>query len=306
MNSQFDTVIDSKSDIGHMIRLTKNYVLRQTGNVMDLAVVPVFSPQTCCSLPPGVQPYKYGGKELDRTGGLDAYDFGARSYFADRLQWSTMDPLCEKYYDVTPYGYCHNDPIQFVDLYGFKDTIFVAGKDRPIQEMENTSTDAFNCHTYAWHNGIKEKENHPGYVEENPYWDEDPSNNMEDYFQLYEDEPNIVGDRVIYYQDINGDGIYQKEGALKEFAVHSAIVWEVDENGNTKNVISKMGRSGLSINHPRAPGFYEGADIKRAYFREVKNDIKLKSQALKISPYSKNQADALFVAPRKGLKIPCR
>ena len=115
MNSQFDTVIDSKSDIGHMIRLTKNYVLRQTGNVMDLAVVPVFSPQTCCSLPPGVQPYKYGGKELDRTGGLDAYDFGARSYFADRLQWSTMDPLCEKYYDVTPYGYCLNDPVKFFD-----------------------------------------------------------------------------------------------------------------------------------------------------------------------------------------------
>jgi len=120
MNSQFDTVIDSKLDIGHMIRLTKNYVLRQTGNVMDLAVVPVFSPQTGCSLPPGVQPYKYGGKELDRTGGLDAYDFGARSYFADRLQWSTMDPLCEKYYDVTPYGYCLNSPINMVDLFGEK------------------------------------------------------------------------------------------------------------------------------------------------------------------------------------------
>ena len=35
---------------------------------------------------PGLQPYKYGGKELDRTSGLDAYDFGARMYFADRLQ----------------------------------------------------------------------------------------------------------------------------------------------------------------------------------------------------------------------------
>ena len=67
---------------------------------------------------PGVQPYKYGGKELDRTGGLDAYDFGARSYFADRLQWSTMDPLCEKYYDVTPYGYCHNDPVNVFDPIG--------------------------------------------------------------------------------------------------------------------------------------------------------------------------------------------
>ena len=57
----------------------------------------------------GVQPYKYGGKELDRTNGLDSYDFGARMYFPDRIQWMTVDPLCEKYHDVSPYAYCHNN-----------------------------------------------------------------------------------------------------------------------------------------------------------------------------------------------------
>ena len=66
----------------------------------------------------GVQPFKYGGKELDRTNGLDSYDFGARSYFADRIQWMTMDPLCEKYYDVSPYVYCGDDPINKVDPIG--------------------------------------------------------------------------------------------------------------------------------------------------------------------------------------------
>jgi len=67
---------------------------------------------------PGLQLYKYGGKELDRTSGLDAYDFGARMYFADRLQWGQIDPLCEKYYDVSPYGYCHNNPIIMFDQDG--------------------------------------------------------------------------------------------------------------------------------------------------------------------------------------------
>ena len=67
---------------------------------------------------PGLQPYKYGGKELDRTSGLDAYDFGARMYFADRLQWGQMDPLCEKYYDVSPYVYCGNYPVNAIDLHG--------------------------------------------------------------------------------------------------------------------------------------------------------------------------------------------
>ena len=44
-----------------------------------------------------------------------AYDFGARSYFADRMQRGSMDPLCEKYYDVSPYGYCGNNPINAID-----------------------------------------------------------------------------------------------------------------------------------------------------------------------------------------------
>ena len=67
---------------------------------------------------PGLQPYKYGGKELDRTSGLDTYDFGARIYFADRLQWGQMDPMCEKYYDVSPYAYCGGNPINRGDLDG--------------------------------------------------------------------------------------------------------------------------------------------------------------------------------------------
>ncbi len=76
---------------------------------------------------PGLQPYKYGGKELDRTSGLDAYDFGARTYFADRMQWGKMDPLCEKYYDWSPYGYCGNNPVNYSDHKGGFRTDFLDG-----------------------------------------------------------------------------------------------------------------------------------------------------------------------------------
>ena len=31
------------------------------------------------------------------------------------MQWGTMDPLCEKYYDVSPYAYCKNNPVRFID-----------------------------------------------------------------------------------------------------------------------------------------------------------------------------------------------
>ena len=44
----------------------------------------------------GGQPYKYGGKELERQHGLNQYDFGARWYDPARPGTTTMDPLCER------------------------------------------------------------------------------------------------------------------------------------------------------------------------------------------------------------------
>ena len=62
-----------------------------------------------------VQTHKYNGKELDRMHGLDTYDYGARNYDAALGQFTTMDPLCEKYYHISPYAYCGGNPVNRVD-----------------------------------------------------------------------------------------------------------------------------------------------------------------------------------------------
>ncbi|WP_254887077.1 RHS repeat domain-containing protein, partial [Bacteroides xylanisolvens] len=62
-----------------------------------------------------VQSYKYNGKELDRKGGLDWYDYGARYYDAAIGRWHAVDPLAEKYYGISPYAYCVNNPISLID-----------------------------------------------------------------------------------------------------------------------------------------------------------------------------------------------
>ena len=62
-----------------------------------------------------MQPYKYNGKELDRMHGLDTYDYGARQYDPVLGRWDRMDPMCEKYYDVSPYVYCENNPVNIID-----------------------------------------------------------------------------------------------------------------------------------------------------------------------------------------------
>ena len=64
------------------------------------------------------QPYKYGGKEFDRINGLDMYDFGARHLDSATAGWSTIDPLAEKYYGISPYAYCAGNPILYTDPNG--------------------------------------------------------------------------------------------------------------------------------------------------------------------------------------------
>ena len=65
-----------------------------------------------------VQTHKYNGKELDRMHGLDLYDYGARNYNAVLGQFTTTDPLSEKYYHISPYAYCGGNPINRVDPVG--------------------------------------------------------------------------------------------------------------------------------------------------------------------------------------------
>ena len=62
-----------------------------------------------------VQNHKYNGKEFDHMHGLNTYDYGARQYNPVTGRWDRMDPLCEKYYNVSPYNYCLNNPVRFID-----------------------------------------------------------------------------------------------------------------------------------------------------------------------------------------------
>ena len=68
------------------------------------------------------QPYKYNGKELDKMHGLNTYDYGARQYYSILGRWDRIDPLCEKYYSISPYIYCAENPVRLVDPYGMEFT----------------------------------------------------------------------------------------------------------------------------------------------------------------------------------------
>jgi RHS repeat-associated protein len=70
--------------------------------------------------PVDVSRYKYNGKELDKMYGLNLYDYGTRMYDPAIGRFTTMDPMAEKYYSVSPYAYCLNNPVKYVDPDGRK------------------------------------------------------------------------------------------------------------------------------------------------------------------------------------------
>lgn len=68
------------------------------------------------------QSFKYNGKELDRMYGLDWYDYEARMYDSALGRFMVMDPLAEKYYSISPYVYCNDNPVRYIDPTGMKFT----------------------------------------------------------------------------------------------------------------------------------------------------------------------------------------
>ena len=65
-----------------------------------------------------IQPYRFNGKESQEFAGLPYLDYGARYYHPLSSRWTTMDPLAEKYYSVSPYAFCSGNPVNFVDWDG--------------------------------------------------------------------------------------------------------------------------------------------------------------------------------------------
>ena len=62
--------------------------------------------------------FQFSGKESQELLDLNAYDFGARMYDASLGRWNMVDPLGEKYVNLSPYNYCANSPQLFNDPNG--------------------------------------------------------------------------------------------------------------------------------------------------------------------------------------------
>ena len=121
------------------------YIKDHLGNIRETWIYPAANYKVCMQklqyypsgLPwnmsnvPSQQPYKYNGKEFVEMHGLDEYDSRARWYYPAIMRTTTMDPLCEKYYDTSPYAWCENNAVRYLDLNG--DSIVLG--ENPIETI---------------------------------------------------------------------------------------------------------------------------------------------------------------------------
>ena len=74
------------------------------------------------SVSPAASPNRwlFSGKESQSflSADIPLLDFGARMYNPAIARWTAADPLSEKYYGISPYVYCANNPILFTDIAG--------------------------------------------------------------------------------------------------------------------------------------------------------------------------------------------
>ena len=106
--------------------------------------------------------YLYNGKELQdqAIGGTPFgwYDYGARFYDPEIARWHSVDPLMEDAPDWSPFRFCFNNPVNFLDLDG--------------------------CFEAGW---IGRTDNITGWIDPKngslPYWD--PKINSEEDFKKY-------------------------------------------------------------------------------------------------------------------------
>jgi RHS repeat-associated protein len=82
--------------------------------------------------------FRYNGKEFETMNGLNRYDYGKRMYDPALGRWHVADSRAEKYFSYSPYNYCANNPLNFIDPQG--DTIKYAGatEEAAYNDYKNT------------------------------------------------------------------------------------------------------------------------------------------------------------------------
>ena len=181
---------------------------------------------------------RYNGKELDSSNGLDTYDYLARMYDPSLGRFMSVDPLCWKYYSISPYVYCADNPVKHVDPDGRKIIPFLyrtidSNKPEPYTSMSNfiTAMEIFGQTEFG--RQVLSELNHPGVT----HYGVSGKNSLDDItldiLEFNMPIPLVGNDPQLYYlNDGNGKPVYANLG-LYSVDGQLAIEFHIDARNRT-------------------------------------------------------------------------
>jgi RHS repeat-associated protein len=204
--------------------------------------------------------YRFCGKERDEESGL--YYYGMRYYSAWTCRFISVDPMAASYPMKTPYHYCSNNPINYIDPTGAEDQPSNAPPDtnanqqsitpngyttREGQNGINVVIPESACHEVDT-DGLLTRFEIGGTTfeynqDKNGYYDWDgnqylnPSIKVSEGFSNHDYENNLMKMRVIFsVENITADGL-----EIIQLDFSSRLV---DDTSNNQDLYSRLAKSG--------------------------------------------------------------
>jgi RHS repeat-associated protein len=201
--------------------------------------------------------YRYGfnGKEKDDEvkGEENSYAYDERIYDSRLGKWLSIDPLQKKYPDLTPYNFCGNNPIRFVDFDGNDFGVKIDNDNKTIVIVANVYTTSKAGYDQA--------------LKAASQWNS-KTVNVDGYtvtFDIKIQQPVTTTDQEII--DMKPNGLYNKKGKLREnkmeefknrlnrhkgstaaFADPIGNLYEGVKGSNSKNVSGESYEGGVTEN----------------------------------------------------------
>lgn len=209
----------------------------------------------------GVQPYKFTGKEFDTMNGMNLYDSHARQQdptIAGRF--TSVDPMAERYYAMSPYVYCMNNPLKYVDPDGM-DAYIMTNDGRMVLALR--TDDKFDRLYTAKNDGAKDGKinkisgvegsikvsdkgllpqlaNDPASTYNGHYGETSNANDAFNVFKFASDNSNVEwglngyktenGDGFLLYTSHKSNRVRPLDGSFNEFYKH----FDIHSHPNTK------------------------------------------------------------------------
>ncbi len=153
--------------------------------------------------------YKFTGKERDLETGYDYFPPG-RTYDSELGRWLQVDPLADKYPNVSPYNYALNNPLRYIDPKGLEPGDNDGAKKRSWWGMISSYLESFVS-------VFQEKNKNIDYNPEKNISDARDVKTLKKFSDIKLHDPNISDN--IYFSSMVG----KQSTASAEFGLHGGF-----------------------------------------------------------------------------------